>query len=64
MRQQGVLLRLVESVDLVHEENRLLAVEALLLLGGCDHFAKLWNPSEHGAERNEDRVRLVRDHVC
>ena len=63
MWQQSVLLRLVEAMDLIHEEDGLLAVVTLLVFRGYNDLAELRDASKHRAERDEDRVGLVCDHV-
>ncbi len=59
MGEQSVLLGLVEAVDLVHEEDRALAVEPLLLGRLRDDLAQLGHTAEHRAEQDEARLRLV-----
>ena len=53
VRQQRVLLRLVEAVDLVDEEDRPAAVELLALLGARHELAQLRHAAHHRAERLE-----------
>ncbi len=55
MRQERVLLRLVEAVDLVDEEDGPLGVDALLLCGGRDDLPKGGHAAEDRAERLETR---------
>ncbi len=61
MVQEGVLLGLVEAVDLVDEEDRAPAVQAQLLAGLGDHGADLLDPGEHGRKVDEVRTRLSGD---
>ena len=58
--QEAVLLGLVEAVDLVDEQNRAdaPALHALRLVHGGAQFL---HPVEHRAQRDEVRVRPVRD---
>src|ERR1051326_7299172 len=59
VRQERVLLRAVEAVDLVHEEDRLRA--ALLVGVGLRHdLADLFHARQHGGERDEARAGRVR----
>ena len=59
-RQERVLLRLVEAVDLVDEEDRAAARAAARLLGLGHHLADLLDAREHRAERDEVRARRRR----
>ena len=49
-RQQGVLLRLVEAVDLVEEQDRALVVLAEALAGPLDHLADVLDAGGHGRQ--------------
>ena len=53
MRQQGVLLRLVEAVDLVEEEDRALAVQREPLLRLGDRGPDVRDAGHHRAHRGE-----------
>ncbi|VTR70786.1 hypothetical protein DESC_830103 [Desulfosarcina cetonica] len=53
MVQEGVLLGLVETVDLVHEKNRALALELALLFGFVDDLADLLDTGQHRREVDE-----------
>ena len=57
VRQERVLLGLVESVDLVDEDDRPLALEAQAIARGGDDLAQLPDAPEHGAEGDEVRLR-------
>jgi hypothetical protein len=46
--QKGVLLTLVEAVDLVHEEDGALAAPGVVRLGLCHDLADLLDAREHG----------------
>ena len=59
--QQRVLLRLVEAVDLVEEEDRPLSVRAEPLAGARDHLAHLRDRRRHGRELLERRAGRVGD---
>ena len=61
-RQEGVLLRLVEAVDLVDEEDGPHAEGARLLGAGHD-LLDLLDAARDGAEGDELRLREVCDHV-
>jgi hypothetical protein len=50
VRQERVLLRLVEAMDLVDEEQDRLAAAAQLVLGLRDHLSQLLHPVQHGGE--------------
>ena len=59
MRQEPVLLRLVEAVNLVHEQQRALAVLPPQP-GGLEHFAQFRDAGEDRRDLDEMQVRLVR----
>ena len=59
--QEGVLLGLVEAVDLVDEEHRAAAVHPLLLAGLLDHRPDLLDPGQHRREMNEVRPGVTGD---
>ena len=59
VRQERVLLRLVEAVDLVDEEDGRLAGATQLVLGVGDDLAQLLHAVQHGRER-DDRARRSR----
>src|SRR5439155_3116656 len=58
--KEGVLLGLVEAVDLVHEEERRRAARLLLQPRALDHLAHLLHSGRHGAERDEMAPALLR----
>ena len=58
--QKRILLRFVEAVDLVHEQDGLFA-EAAVRLGRLHHFLDLFDTACHGAEINEICLRPVGD---
>jgi len=61
MRQKRVLLRLVETVDLVHEQNRLASV-ARSTRGCVGHDrSDFLHAGQHGRKRNEHRTGPFRD---
>ncbi len=60
-RQERILLRLVEAVDLVAEEDRAAAVDAPALLGLADDLAHARHAFGHGAERDELSVGVARE---
>ena len=60
-RQERVLLRLVEAVDLVDEDDRAPAGRSRGSLGVGHHVLDLLDAGEHGAERHEPRLRRVGD---
>ena len=60
-RQKGVLLRLVEAMDLVDEEERALAAATARLLGFRHHRADFLDAGQHGAEGDEPCVGGGRD---
>ena len=57
--QEGVLLRPVEAVDLVHEQDRALAAPAALGLRLGHHLADLLHARHHRRERHEAGARHV-----
>jgi hypothetical protein len=59
-RQEGVLLRLVEAMHLVDEEDRRLAAARELVLRGLHRFADVLHAAEHRRKRHEVRVEGVR----
>ena len=61
VRQERVLLRLVEAVDLVDEDDRPLALEGQAIARRGDDLAQLADAPEHGAERDEVRLRRSGD---
>jgi hypothetical protein len=64
VRQQGVLLPLVEAVDLVDEEDGALAVEPPPLPRRLDDLPDLLHPPEDGAEGYEDRASPPGHDAC
>jgi hypothetical protein len=63
VREERVLLRLVEAVNLVDEDDRALAARTARRLGRRHHLLDVLDAREHGAERDETRLRAVRDHA-
>ena len=59
--QQRVLLRLVEAVYLVDEQERGPLVEETALAGRLDHFAHLLHARRHGREGEEGTFELRGD---
>ena len=59
--EQRILLRLVEAVDLVDEEERGLLVEEPLLAGRLDHLADLLDARRDGRKGEERTVELRGD---
>ena len=55
--QEGVLLALVEAVDLVHEEDGALAAARAVGLGLGHDLADLLDAGQHGREGHEARAR-------
>ncbi len=62
-RQKGVLLGLVEAVDLVTEEDRPPALQPLPLLGLGNDLPNPGHPRGHGAERLEMPIGVGRNQV-
>ena len=60
-RQEGVLLRLVEAVDLVDEEDGAAAEPAPRFLRFGHHRADFLDAGQHGAERDEVRAGRAGD---
>ena len=60
-RQQRVLLRLVEAVNFIHEEDGALAELAAAILGGGDGGADVGHAGQHGVDGDEVRPRGVGD---
>ncbi len=61
IRQKGVLLRFVESVDLVYEQDGFFA-EPTVLLRPFHHLLYLFDTAGHRRKIDERRPRGVRDH--
>ena len=61
--KKGVLLRLVEAVDLVDEQDGPLALVAARLLGLAEDDSQLGHAAEHRVERDEARVRRLGEHA-
>ena len=59
VRQKGILLRLVEAMDFVDEENRLPAVLRTRHLGARDCLADVFDAGENGREGHEFGVESV-----
>ena len=59
MRQQGVLLALVKTVDLVNEQNRGFAVLAAGLGGAVHHQAQVFDAAHHGRQALEDAADFL-----
>ena len=62
-RQERVLLRLVEAVDLVHEDDGAPAGALPPVLRRGHHLLDLLDAGEHRAEGHEARLRQLRDHA-
>ena len=61
VRQQAILLGLVEAVDLVHQEDSALAVQQPPLLGLFDHPPDVGDAGQDGAKGLEVRLGAVGD---
>jgi hypothetical protein len=59
--KECILLRLIEPMNLVHEDDRALAVKGEPIASGRDDLAQLGDASENGAERHEVRSGCRRD---
>jgi hypothetical protein len=59
--EERVLLRLVEAVDLVEEEDRPLAEPVEALAGVVDHLAQLGHAGGHRRQGDEPRLALSRE---
>ena len=62
-RQKSILLRLVEAMNLVDEEDRALAVRRVLLRLLHDR-ANLLDAARHGGKVDETSLRLPRNDAC
>ena len=62
-RQESVLLRLIEAVDLVDEQDGLFP-KAAALVRLFHHFLDLLDAAGDGGEIDEARFRMVRDDPC
>src|SRR5439155_2549292 len=60
VREDDVLLRLVEAVDLVDEEDGALVREAADLARFLDELSKLRDAARHGGDPDEARLRHAR----
>ncbi|MOA00769.1 hypothetical protein D3C78_1201430 [compost metagenome] len=60
IRQEGVLLRLVEAMHFVDEQNRAAAILPGLLLGHVHRLADFLDPGQYGRDRFKVRVRDFR----
>ena len=60
-REQGILLRFGEAVDLVQEEHRPTLILLEALLGLHEHFPHVLHTCRGGRQRSERRVRLRGD---
>jgi len=63
VRQERVLLRLVEAMNLVDEHERALPSSRPARLGGRDRVANLRNARQHCRERLEREARVLRDQL-
>src|SRR2546422_9384782 len=63
MRQKGILLRLVEPMNLVDEKNGPLTVDRLALFCCLDNGPQLWNTPCDRREGHELRLRVTRDEM-
>jgi hypothetical protein len=63
VRQERILLALVEAVDLVDEQRRTATLVRAPLARLLDELAQLLHPSEHGRERDKLRACAARDHA-
>ena len=62
--QERVLLRLVEPVDLVHEEDRALALKRQPVARRRDDLAELAHAAQDGAEGHEEALGRRGDDAC
>ena len=62
MRQQHILLRLVEAVQLIDKENRALPAQSHARAGLGDLLAYLAHVALHAVERHKDRTGAARNH--
>src|SRR5712691_10162685 len=63
VRQEGVLLGLVEAVDFIDEQSRGLAVQPTLLLGFLKNLTELLDTGEHGRKGDERRLYRLRQEM-
>ena len=63
VRQQDVLLGLVEAVDLVDEQQRLVAAHAQSVAGCVEHFAQILHAAGDGAQLDELRPAGLRQQM-
>src|SRR6267378_4065662 len=61
VRQENVLLRLVEMMDLINEQDRLSPGRAQTIHGGSDDPAHLGDVAFHAADPGEFCVRYLRN---
>ena len=61
--QENVLLRLVEMMNLINEQDRLLPGRAQAIRGRSDDAAHFGDVAFHAADPDEFRVRHLRDDV-
>ena len=59
--QEGVLLRFVEPMNFIHEQNRGLVMDAPSLHGFLDDPSQLGHAADHCGKRHECRFRLLSD---
>jgi hypothetical protein len=58
MREKGILLRLVEAMDLIHKKNRPLTVSRPALLGCLDEHAQFRHAACHSRKGNKLRLGM------
>ncbi len=63
VRKKRILLSLVEAMDLVDEEHRLLALERQPVLRGLDDLPQLGNAPRHRRKRHEMGLRVPGDEM-
>ena len=64
MGEQSVLLRAVEAVNFVDEENGSLSVETEAFLGAGYCFSDILHPRKHGGYRHKRCAARLRQHLC
>src|SRR5690606_9029312 len=63
VRQKSVLLSFVETVDLVHEQQRAAPLVVAALASRLDDQSEVCHATQHGAERYELLLAAARQHM-
>src|SRR5579859_4230493 len=63
MGEYGILLRLIEAMNLVDKEDSALPGELLQLVGFIYHFAQVRHTGRDGAQRHKTRMAVACDHL-